>query len=239
VRGIAAIGGIGSNRTESSIVDLTRAFGVLARHPNGALMKLPNSICGHPGLKVRDLFKAFIDLEPSREWHDGKLTSEPKRLTSEFIATGLQISIDSAKQVALCLVVDGWLEPSRPVPTHKGMSLAQYVARPRIARAKAEALVDKVVAWAKDVNARPGSKVKAQKLEVYGSYLTDVANLGDLDLIVIFNREELGDDFQPEDNNMIDRLLVQLSRISKYISPSNEIDRNALIEATFKTIFKA
>jgi predicted nucleotidyltransferase len=98
------------------------------------------------------------------------------------------------------LLADGYIEPNDDRPedykaTMKGRALAQVKFIRRINRAKAEALLNGVLERVAAINVDPEMLLYVTEVRVFGSYLTDTDDLGDLDLAVKYDeRREQGHD---------------------------------------------
>ena len=121
------------------------------------------------------------------------------------------------------LVGGVFLDADRLIPLARGMALAQERVRPRIPRGEADRIVRELVAAATAINARTGARVFVERLEVFGSYLSDRADLGDVDVIAII---PLPDDCIPEDMEERDEVSASL-QVSDYVSLTDEFDHVA------------
>jgi hypothetical protein len=100
------------------------------------------------------------------------------------------------------LLADGYIE--RIVETNggdvehrttiKGQALLMTRLAPRINRAKAEALLKGVLERVAAINADPELMHWVTEVRVFGSYLTDSDDLGDLDLALSYELRPTGDD---------------------------------------------
>jgi hypothetical protein len=99
-----------------------------------------------------------------------------------------------AKRVFAALLADGYLEPNDPKETEddkanymtsvKGRRLAATNLTRRFDRAKAEGEVADLIERANTINASDELVCYVRKITVFGSYLTDSDDLGDIDLVV-------------------------------------------------------
>lgn len=203
-------------------------------------MQLPDDICGHAPLAIRDAFKAFRDLPTNYVSVDGFPQVELKRMTPDFLVEQLAIGRVEAANLIACLTSEGWLETDRPVPTTKGMSLAQHIVRARLPRADADEVFDAIVTWAATFNAEATGDIRIKELFVYGSYLTGTADVGDIDLIVSTNEEDLIQEgvIEPEHYDELEAAVAALQAISDYISPATPLDMLAMPNATFHSVYK-
>jgi len=138
-------------------------------------MKLdPNEeIAGYKARAIRDLLKG-------KDWLD-----------AEDVQRALRCGVSEAKLLLSRLVELGKLKA--PVNgsyemTLDGHQLGGASFRQRMPRARAAAMLDEVLRRAADVNARVDLTDRISEIRVFGSYLTDAADLGDLDIAVTTER---------------------------------------------------
>ena len=104
-----------------------------------------------------------------------------------------------------CLLAEGYIEraPDDPVPndgavryrtTMKGQALLMTRLAPRIDRAKAEALLKGVLERVAAINADSELMHWVTEVRIFGSYLTESDDLGDLDLALSYQLRLTGDD---------------------------------------------
>lgn len=107
------------------------------------------------------------------------------------------------------LLAEGYIEravspPGHSVPddgevryttTMKGQALVIKRLAPRINRAKAEVLLKGVLERVASINADPELMHWVTEVRVFGSYLTDSDDLGDLDLALSYQQRPTGEDF--------------------------------------------
>lgn len=136
-------------------------------------------ICGVPAFDLRAALKKLSD-----GW------------TLTYLAGLLKVPKRAAKVILEDLVAEGFVEPD-PRPgrecyrvTIKGGALAGASALRPIQRQKATQLLEEVVARAKEINADDRELYRVSKLWVFGSYLTEVEELGDLDIAVELTRKD-------------------------------------------------
>jgi hypothetical protein len=140
------------------------------------------SLEGVTVLQLRNILRrlSFVDTEFGA-------TFIAEGLTRQKLASGRQAKAVSLKILA-GLVTSGLAEPisnSRNfVLTDTGASLRAARATKRISRTRAERAVAKLVERAKAVNADPLYLHDIAELAVYGSYITDAPDLGDIDVSV-------------------------------------------------------
>ena len=94
------------------------------------------------------------------------------------------------------LLADGYIERADDKGHHtttiKGAALGMTKFLPRIDRAKAEALLKGVLERVAAVNADPELMYWVTEVRLFGSYLTDANDLGDLDLALNYQRRPIG-----------------------------------------------
>lgn len=203
-------------------------------------MQLLDDIGGHAPLAIRDAFKAFVDLPTQYVLVDDFPQIELKRMTPDFLAKQLSINNVEAANLIACLTSEGWLETDRAVPSTKGMSLAQHIIRSRLQRAKADEVFDAILSWAATFNAAATGDIRIKELFLYGSYLTDASDVGDIDLIVVTNDADLIEQglIEPEHGDEVEAAVAALQAISEYISPATPLDMIAMPNATFHSVYK-
>lgn len=137
-------------------------------------------ICGVPAIALRDAFKRL-----DSSWD------------IEYLAGLLKVPSEQAQECLSCLLGEGYVEPDSEVHgrqlfrvTLKGGALTLASALKPISRLKAESLVAEVVKRAREVNADPGQLYRVAKLTVFGSYLSDAEELGDVDIAVGLARKD-------------------------------------------------
>jgi hypothetical protein len=148
----------------------------------------PNElIAGYPALAVRALLRGWPD-------HDGQI---------EYVAREMGLRKPAAKQMIADLAELGFLNdaPERPrglgrfAPTIKGAALAQAKASAPVHRSTAERKLRELVTRMMHVNENDEFIVGIEQAFVYGSYLSAIDRLGDLDVSLTFYRKNPGDDF--------------------------------------------
>lgn len=137
-------------------------------------MKLDQTqIGGQPVKVVRDLLRDLVVYEMST--------------FGDFPAKVITRCLPKAKALLPALVKDGYVEPVDGEKncyrlTTKGNALAQMRLVKRMKRAKAEALFNQTLDRIVQANADPKWLHWVTEVRVFGSYLTDSDDLGDLDL---------------------------------------------------------
>jgi len=200
-------------------------------------MELPEKIAGLDARQMREMFKNFAALESEMDWNNGAPIVKTQQMTPDFIAEQLEVALGEAQRVQAALVAEDWIEPRKFTPTRKGMGLSQHVDRPKLARAEAEALLDKVLDWADRTNSAAGARVKVKTIHLYGSLVQGADEVGDVDLFVEFTTMDLGEDLQCEDMEREDELSEELTSISDYLSPSSWVDREMMHDVPMRLVF--
>lgn len=200
-------------------------------------MELPEKIAGLDARRMRAMFKSFTALKSEMDWNNGAPIVKVRQMTPDYIAEQLEITFGEAHQVQEALVAEKWIEAGKFTPTRKGMGLSQHVDRPKLPRAEAEALVDKVLDWADRTNAAAGARVKVKTIHLYGSLVQGADEVGDVDLFIEFTTMDLGEDLQFEDTEREDQLSAELTSISDYLSPSSWIDREMMCDVPRRQVF--
>ncbi len=200
-------------------------------------MELPEKIVGLDARRIREMFKNFTALKSEMDWNNGLPIMKIPQMTPDFIAEQLETASGEAQRVQAALVAEGWIEPEKFTPTRKGMALSQHVDRPKLPRAEAEALLDKVLEWADRTNAAAGARVKVKTIHLYGSLVQGADEVGDVDLFVDFTTMDLGEDLQCEDTEREDELREELTSISQYLSPSSCFERELMSDVQMRLVF--
>jgi len=170
---------------------------------------------------VQRLLKAFDDLPLQDHFKDGEYIRVPKRLTAPLIQAQLGCSPEQATALLGELINHGYVLADRLIPTNQGMALMNARTDPRISRAEAQVIVDRLVEVAEEENSRADARVFIEQIAIFGSYVSDKPDLGDIDVFVSI---PLVDDLQPEDMEEMDRLSDALQAVSKYVSLHDETD---------------
>jgi predicted nucleotidyltransferase len=200
-------------------------------------MDLPETIAGLDPQQVREMFKNFLQRDTEVEDRNGVPFPVVRRMTPDVIAAELQVPLTEAQHIQAALVTEGWIEPAKFTPKRKGMGLAQHRDRPKISRTKAGEILDQVLDWADQKNAVLDARVKVKTIHLYGSLERDADEVGDIDLFVEFTTLDLGMDLQPEDAEIEDELLKDLTGISDYLSLSSYLDRMMMDDVPKRQIF--
>ena len=128
--------------------------------------------------------------------------------TVEFLARRLEkteepslAALEQAQRLADGLIVNGLAvinEDMRFVLTDTGLSLRAATATKRFKRARADKAIAKMLGVAAEVNADPIFLYDVAWIAVYGSYITDEPDLGDIDLAIEFKGRWKGTDANRE-----------------------------------------
>lgn len=200
-------------------------------------MDLPEKIAGLDARRVREMFNNFLEREMEVEWKDGMPLPVVRRMTPDMIEAELHVAPVEAQRIQAELVVEDWIEPEKFTPTRKGMALAQHIDRPKLQRAEAEALLDKVLEWAERTNAVADARVKVKAIHLYGSLERGADEVGDIDRFVEFTTLDLDMDLEPEDMEREGELCEELTGISDYLSPSTGLDRLMMEDVPMRQVF--
>lgn len=200
-------------------------------------MELPDKIAGLDARLMREMFKNFVAQKTEMDWNDGAPIVKARRMTPDFIEEQLGVSFVEAQRIQAELVAEGWIELEKFTPTRKGMAIAHHVDRPKLPRAEAEAILDKVLDWADRTNAVANARVRVKTIYLYGSLERGAEEVGDVDLFVEFTTMDLGMDLQYEDTEREDELCEQLIGISDYLSPSTGLDREMMDDVPMRRVF--
>jgi len=135
-------------------------------------------ICGVPAFDLRAAFRRL-----SYGW------------TALDLAGLLKASEEEAEEILGALVAEGFAEPDLLFGgqyfrlTLRGGALAEASALKPVQRRKADELVAEAVERAKQINADDRELYQVSRLWVFGSYLTDAEELGDVDLAFELSRK--------------------------------------------------
>jgi predicted nucleotidyltransferase len=103
------------------------------------------------------------------------------------------IKAAEAERVFAALLAEGYLEPNEPEcagdkrkyqTSRKGRQLAAANLTKRFGRDKADNEVAALIARANEINARDELVFYVKRITAFGSYLTEIKDLGDIDLVV-------------------------------------------------------
>jgi predicted nucleotidyltransferase len=127
-------------------------------------------------IKVRDFLRLYLMLYEQ---------SFPAEAIEDFF----KVSGGRKQEIEEALVRAGYVAPhesdkTRYLVAPLGMQLCNARFIPRISREKAEALLRSFLARVASINERDELTHKVTGVRVFGSYLTDKADLGDIDLAV-------------------------------------------------------
>ena len=138
-----------------------------------------DTIAGQPALAIRELFK-------KTKMYGGTLSD---------IANQLHVDQKTAQEIFDTLYAEGYIEPVETThnadknnrywkTTLNGNSLAIATARKPITRKTAECLLNAFLERVKAINDCPDYAYYVKQVVIFGSYLTDSPNLGDIDLAI-------------------------------------------------------
>lgn len=144
-----------------------------------------DKLFGQPILKIRTVVRAAMKVQL---WGDDKSELENK------VAKLLGKSAAVSKKVIADLIHEGYLVLKREkddgsfyyklVETDKGRRFGVASANPPISREKADLMLAELIEKAKMINASTKYIYRVESVKVFGSYLSDKATLGDLDVAV-------------------------------------------------------
>ncbi len=156
------------------------------------------TLAGWPAIKVRDFLQylkrcgefgaPFENLEAY-----GNLCPLGEEGLNRLLEAGLIEQVPPQPQEGLkCLLGAGFVEQAPPLPespsryriTHEGCRLALHKFVPRLARAKANQLVEQFLKRVDEVNTSSYYLMTVGEVHLFGSYITDAADLGDIDLAI-------------------------------------------------------
>lgn len=180
-------------------------------------------ISGLDAMRVRDALRAFLEVETRRSFENGQLKTERKILKADFLANELDLSEDAAATLLADLIAEGYIDPHKLTPTHRGMALSQAENRERLPLSEADRILGEFLDAVRKVNARPDARILVKRVYVFGSYLKRAATVGDIDLLV---EMPLSEDCEPEDMDEIDVVTEEI-KISDYLSFHAEWDEVA------------
>lgn len=138
-------------------------------------------IAGHDARAIRDLLKRQDDL------------------TVEYVQKTLDISSSEASKTIDGLLAVGYLEGDsrgfHPV-TPAGRQVGNASFAKRMPRSRADQLLRDLLVRAAEINVRTDLTHRVGQINIFGSYLSDTPDLGDLDVAVRLEvREEYADTF--------------------------------------------
>jgi predicted nucleotidyltransferase len=127
-------------------------------------------------LKVRDLLRRVNNTD---EWQD------------DFVIHRLKISPEQANRLINELNRKGYIEPARIYrqkqfyrKTLKGSTLGLASAAKPVTRKTADRIISEFMDRVRQVNSDPSFLVKVKRVLVFGSYLTEVSRINDIDVAV-------------------------------------------------------
>jgi hypothetical protein len=129
------------------------------------------TICGLRMIELRNLTRKMFD---------------EKNIA--FIAAKSGLSEPACQSLARMMIERGWwqqIEPGFYRATVTGNAMAMSKKLPPLTRASAEALLERVISTAHEINADPDMAYDITYLAVFGSYLRDTPTLNDLDIAYV------------------------------------------------------
>jgi len=109
--------------------------------------------------------------------------------------------------------------------TDKGHAVGMKTLVPRMSRAKAEALLKGALERIGNVNADPELLYWVTEARVFGSYLTDADDLGDLDLAIKLERKQIEGDWVKACHDVADKSGKALNFFQRLTYPETEVRR--------------
>lgn len=168
-------------------------------------------------LKYRIDAKTVLDFLNERHWRatvDAARAADPsipkevreydyayKRMCEIWGFKFKPIKPAEAERLIAALLAEGYLEPHKPKAewdtrefelSRKGRQLAAANLLKRLDRAKADKEIADLIARANEINARDELIYFVRKIIVFGSYLTDGSDFGDIDLVVTISPRRPG-----------------------------------------------
>jgi hypothetical protein len=129
------------------------------------------TICGLRMIELRNLTRKMFD---------------EKNIA--FIAAKSGLSEPACQWLVRTMIERGWwqqIEPGFYRATVTGNAMAMSKKLPPLTRASAEALLERVISTAHEINADPDMAYDITYLAVFGSYLGDTPTLNDLDIAYV------------------------------------------------------
>ncbi|MEW6641714.1 MAG: hypothetical protein AB1586_14515 [Pseudomonadota bacterium] len=109
--------------------------------------------------------------------------------------------------------------------TGKGHATGMKTLVPRMTRAAAEALLQKTLERIAKINSDPELLHYITEVRVFGSYLTDIDDLGDLDLAIKLQRRRVKGEWVKACHDLADKSGKRLSFFQRLTYPETEIRR--------------
>lgn len=168
-----------------------------------------DTIAGQPALAIRELLK-------KTQTYVGTLS---------YLAYQLQVDQKTAWEIFNNLCAEGYIEPVETPDnadendtywknTLNGNSLAMATARKPITRQTAERLLNEFLQRVKEINACVDYAYYVKQVVVFGSYLSDSPNLGDIDLALWI--EHRYSDMRERSHNHSQRINLALQNGRKF-----------------------
>lgn len=194
------------------------------------------NISGFNGYEIKKLFKQFIEQETELDPNSQEVRPVPKQLSSLFISSTLDISTSEADSLLKEIIKEGYLDPTKLVPTTSGMALAHANGLPRIMLSKAYEILSQLVGKAEEINKSGDFEVLIDEILLFGSVKEAKKTVGDIDLLVIYQKP-LGNYYLPEHLYEEEDISELLQTISPYLSFHSEFDA-VVDEACKMSVFK-
>ena len=140
----------------------------------------------------------------------------------------------AAEKLIAALSTDGYIEESRRDPTNnkviycctmKGGALGLTRLVRRMNRAKAEALLKDMLARVAEINAKAELLHWITEIRIFGSYLTDTDDIGDLDVAIRLERHKVDGKWSKACNELADKSGKTLYFLERLTYPKTELFR--------------
>lgn len=166
-----------------------------------------------PILKIREVLQCAMK---------ERLNGDSKKKLYEKVATLLDQSVIVAKNVITQLVEHGYLEANKEYryslsTTIKGRQLGIAKAIPPISREKAKKMLNELIERAKAINENNELVYYVVHLKVFGSYLSDVDTLSDLDIGFKLAPKYKGVKFTKESRKRVEHAMVNGKQFNNLI----------------------
>jgi predicted nucleotidyltransferase len=167
-------------------------------------------VCGYPAPYIRGLLRAAAQSEPwdMKTWLaicESLPQAKAKVLLGGLQSAGLIAPYETARR-------GKWYEP-----TMAGRAFTMASLGPRIKRATAERNVKTFLERVAAVNADEGLLYCVDEVVVFGSYLSDVETLGDIDLAFSYSQREAAVDWSVRANLRVQLALSHGRRFSNIV----------------------
>jgi hypothetical protein len=144
--------------------------------PSKMKLEKNRTIGGAPLIKVRDLLR----------YMGAGRRGSGRGMTRKEIAdrVGFDIACELVREGLLAVCKDRQDREPWYEGTIAAVRLADALMNKRITRAKADLYVAELLQRADDINANPDLLYRVKRITAFGSYITDAADLGDIDIAV-------------------------------------------------------